>query len=76
MSSSLGSYFPPGEHKCHCVLVVLNTRALGGYTTIEEMVKPKSEMPWGNRFTFLHISIPKLIGGATDDQANLNHSDL
>ncbi|XP_058217785.1 wax ester synthase/diacylglycerol acyltransferase 11-like isoform X3 [Rhododendron vialii] len=53
-------------------LVVLNTRALGGYKIIEEMVKTKSEMPWGNHFTFLHVSIPKLIGGATDDQANLN----
>ncbi|KAE9445211.1 hypothetical protein C3L33_22890, partial [Rhododendron williamsianum] len=53
-------------------LVVLNTRAPGGYTTIEEMVKPKSKMPWGNRFTFLHVSIPKLTGGATDDHANLN----
>ncbi|XP_058220213.1 wax ester synthase/diacylglycerol acyltransferase 7-like [Rhododendron vialii] len=53
-------------------LVVLNTRALRGYTTIEEMVKPKSEMPWGNRFTFLHVSIPKLTGGATNDHANLN----
>ncbi|KAG5545286.1 hypothetical protein RHGRI_017673 [Rhododendron griersonianum] len=53
-------------------LVVLNTRALGGYTTIEEMVKPKSEMPWGNRFTFLHVSIPKLTGGATNDHVNLN----
>ncbi|KAF7139982.1 hypothetical protein RHSIM_Rhsim06G0140300 [Rhododendron simsii] len=53
-------------------LVVLNTRALGGYTTIEEMVKPKSETPWGNHLTFLHVSIPKLTGGATDDHANLN----
>ncbi|KAI8551623.1 hypothetical protein RHMOL_Rhmol06G0200300 [Rhododendron molle] len=53
-------------------LVLLNTRALGGYKTIGEMVKPKSEMPWGNHFTFLHVSIPKLTGGATDDHANLN----
>ncbi|KAH7862061.1 hypothetical protein Vadar_034256 [Vaccinium darrowii] len=35
-------------------LVVLNTRALG------EMVKPNSPMSWGNHFTFLHVSIPKL----------------
>ncbi|KAI8551630.1 hypothetical protein RHMOL_Rhmol06G0200900 [Rhododendron molle] len=53
-------------------LVVLNTRALGGYKTVGEMVKLKAEMPWGNHFTFLHVSIPKLTGGASDDQANLN----
>ncbi|KAG5545288.1 hypothetical protein RHGRI_017675 [Rhododendron griersonianum] len=53
-------------------LVLLNTRGLGGYKSIEEMVKPKSEMPWGNRFTFLPVSIPKLTGGVTDDHANLN----
>lgn len=54
-------------------LVVLNTRALGGYKTIAEMVKPKPDMPWGNRFTFVHVSIPKLsTGGASNDQADLN----
>ncbi|KAI8551640.1 hypothetical protein RHMOL_Rhmol06G0201700 [Rhododendron molle] len=53
-------------------LVVLNTRAIGGYKTIEEMVKPNAEMPWGNHFTFLHVSIPKLShnNGAFTDESN------
>ncbi|XP_058217780.1 wax ester synthase/diacylglycerol acyltransferase 4-like isoform X1 [Rhododendron vialii] len=53
-------------------LVVLNTRAIGGYKTIGEMVKPNSEMPWGNQFTFLHITIPKLKHSENDDQTNSN----
>lgn len=40
-------------------LVLLNTRMLGDYVSVKEMTKPKAEMPWGNRFTFLHIPIPK-----------------
>lgn len=53
-------------------LVVLNTRAIGGYKTIGEMVKPNSEMPWGNQFTFLHVTIPKLKHSENDDQTNSN----
>lgn len=42
-------------------LVLLNTRAaMGGYKSVDEMVKPDSEMPWGNRFAFLQVPIPKL----------------
>lgn len=41
-------------------LVLLNTRMLGGYKSIEEMTKPEADMPWGNRFAFLHIPIPNL----------------
>ena len=41
-------------------LVLLNTRMLGDYKSIKEMTKADAEMPWGNRFTFLHIPIPKL----------------
>ncbi|KAG5545292.1 hypothetical protein RHGRI_017679 [Rhododendron griersonianum] len=55
-------------------LVVLNTRAMGeGYKTIGEMVKPDSKMPWGNRFTFLHISVPKFSGNngaSSTDESN------
>ncbi|KAF3444103.1 hypothetical protein FNV43_RR13793 [Rhamnella rubrinervis] len=41
-------------------LVLLNTRMLGNYTSIKDMAKLKpAEMPWGNRFAFLHIPIPK-----------------
>lgn len=41
-------------------LVLFNTRMLGGYKSIKEMTKVDAEMPWGNRFTFLHVPIPKL----------------
>ncbi|KAH7859372.1 hypothetical protein Vadar_000204 [Vaccinium darrowii] len=59
-------------------LVVLSTRAVSGYKTIGEMVKPNSELPWGNHFTFLHVTIPKLkhakngASTATDDQLIAN----
>ncbi|XP_051125513.1 wax ester synthase/diacylglycerol acyltransferase 4-like [Andrographis paniculata] len=41
-------------------LVLLNTRAIGGYRSVDEMVRPDSDMPWGNRFTFLPVPLPKL----------------
>ncbi|KAM7498102.1 hypothetical protein LguiA_022516 [Lonicera macranthoides] len=44
-------------------LVLLNTRFLSapaGYKSVSEMVKPNSEMPWGNYFAFLNVSLPKL----------------
>ncbi|KAF3444100.1 hypothetical protein FNV43_RR13790 [Rhamnella rubrinervis] len=42
-------------------LVVLNTRMIGGdYKSIQEMMNPNNRMPWGNKFSFMHISIPKL----------------
>lgn len=42
-------------------LVVLNTRMVGGdYKSIKEMLNPKTKMPWGNRFSFLHVALPKL----------------
>ncbi|KAG6407056.1 hypothetical protein SASPL_130038 [Salvia splendens] len=41
-------------------LVLLNTRAIGGYKSIDEMIKPKSDSPWGNRFAFLQVPMPKL----------------
>ncbi|CAH9126831.1 unnamed protein product [Cuscuta epithymum] len=42
-------------------LVLFNTRATKGYTSVDEMIKPNAEMPWGNRFTFLAFEIPKLV---------------
>lgn len=41
-------------------LVVLNTRATGGYKSVSEMIKPNSEMPWGNHIAFMHVQLPKL----------------
>ncbi|KAL3645460.1 hypothetical protein CASFOL_010640 [Castilleja foliolosa] len=48
-----------GEAKS-TALVLLNTRAVSGYKSVDEMVKPGSEMTWGNRFAFLHVPLPKL----------------
>ncbi|XP_068643463.1 wax ester synthase/diacylglycerol acyltransferase 4-like [Aristolochia californica] len=36
-------------------LVLLNTRMVSGYQSVQEMVEGRS---WGNNFTFLHISVP------------------
>uniref|UniRef100_A0A6N2KH54 Uncharacterized protein n=1 Tax=Salix viminalis TaxID=40686 RepID=A0A6N2KH54_SALVM len=41
-------------------VVLFNTRMLGGYNSVQEMLKPNSEAPWGNHFAFLKIPIPKL----------------
>ena len=41
-------------------LVLLNTRNIVGYKSVEEMLKPKADKKWGNQFAFLHVSIPKL----------------
>ncbi|KAF7822975.1 O-acyltransferase WSD1-like [Senna tora] len=41
-------------------LVLLNTRNVRAYKSVNEMVDTKGKTPWGNRFAFLHIPIPKL----------------
>ncbi|KAG8386868.1 hypothetical protein BUALT_Bualt03G0193700 [Buddleja alternifolia] len=41
-------------------LVLLNTRNIGGYKSISEMVEPDADSPWGNQFAFLHVSVPEL----------------
>ncbi|XVF44275.1 hypothetical protein PTKIN_Ptkin02bG0107100 [Pterospermum kingtungense] len=41
-------------------LVLLNTRIIGGYKSVKEMVKPDAESPWGNQFGFLPVSLPEL----------------
>ncbi|KAK3043388.1 hypothetical protein RJ639_002690 [Escallonia herrerae] len=45
-------------------VVLLSTRSINGYKSVSEMVKPNAEMPWGNRFAFLHVPIPKLTVAA------------
>ncbi|KAL5992703.1 hypothetical protein ACLOJK_013622 [Asimina triloba] len=42
-------------HERMTALVLLNTRMVNGYQTLDEMLKKKT---WGNHFTFLQISIP------------------
>lgn len=42
-------------------LVLMNTRNIEGYQSIEDMLDTKkSKGPWGNRISFLHVPIPKL----------------
>ncbi|KAL6286532.1 hypothetical protein ACE6H2_010922 [Prunus campanulata] len=42
-------------------LVLVNTRIThGDYKPIKEMVKPDSEMPWGNQMAFMPVTMPKL----------------
>ncbi|XP_009782424.1 wax ester synthase/diacylglycerol acyltransferase 4 isoform X1 [Nicotiana tabacum] len=57
--------------KC-TALVLFNTRALGGYKSVNDMIKPNSDMPWGNHFTFLPVSLPKLTNLANRDQSSIN----
>ncbi|KAI6693959.1 hypothetical protein NL676_021669 [Syzygium grande] len=44
-------------------LVLLNTRNLGDYKSVRDMVRPNSKSPWGNNFAFLHVAIPKVEPG-------------
>eukprot|EP00253_Pinus_taeda_P026266 PITA_26266 len=39
-------------------LCLLNTRVLAGIQSIEEMLKPETQAPWGNHFAFLHVPVP------------------
>ncbi|XP_061352149.1 wax ester synthase/diacylglycerol acyltransferase 4-like [Gastrolobium bilobum] len=48
-------------------LVLLNTRKLRAYKPVKEMLDANSEAPWGNRFHFMHVPIPKL-----NDASSLN----
>ncbi|BAT83384.1 hypothetical protein VIGAN_04052400 [Vigna angularis var. angularis] len=41
-------------------LVLLNTRNIEGYQTINDMLHSKAKGPWGNKISFLHVPIPKL----------------
>jgi len=41
-------------------LVVLNTRNIGSYRSIQDMMKIDSKSPWGNHISFIHVPIPKL----------------
>ncbi|KAK4793256.1 hypothetical protein SAY86_023691 [Trapa natans] len=51
---------PTGDCARTTALVLLNTRSLRAYKTVQEMAQPACKSPWGNRFSFLHVSVPKL----------------
>ncbi|KAL1363047.1 hypothetical protein HN51_011246 [Arachis hypogaea] len=44
-------------------VVMLNTRNIGGYRSVKEMLNPDSKGVWGNQISFLQVSIPKLSEG-------------
>ncbi|KAI9119035.1 hypothetical protein K1719_009710 [Acacia pycnantha] len=44
-------------------LVLLNTRNVEGYQSVDDMLNAKAKGPWGNHFSFLHVPIPKLENG-------------
>ncbi|XAR68010.1 hypothetical protein NMG60_11002986 [Bertholletia excelsa] len=50
-------------------LVLMNTRNIAGYKSVEEMVKPNKDTKWGNQFGFLHVSVPELREEA-DESSN------
>ncbi|KAL2330001.1 hypothetical protein Fmac_017582 [Flemingia macrophylla] len=41
-------------------LVLLNTRNIDGYQSINDMLNNKAKGLWGNKISFLHVPIPKL----------------
>ncbi|XP_042521005.1 wax ester synthase/diacylglycerol acyltransferase 4-like [Macadamia integrifolia] len=50
---------PPGSSNSKSTaLVLLNTRIVTNYQSLQEMIKADSKSPWGNRFVFLHVPIP------------------
>ncbi|WOG91759.1 hypothetical protein DCAR_0311010 [Daucus carota subsp. sativus] len=52
-------------------LVLMNTRNLGGYKSVGEMVNPKANTSlWGNHFAFLHVPLPKLSTASLSNPVN------
>lgn len=47
-------------------LVLLNTRNIGGYKSLKEMLLPDPESKWGNQFGFLHVTVPKFTTRSSD----------
>ncbi|QHO09145.1 hypothetical protein HN51_067695 [Arachis hypogaea] len=48
-------------------LVLLNTRNIEGYQSINDMLNTKAKAPWGNKISFLHVPIPKLKQSRTSN---------
>uniref|UniRef100_A0A803NCJ9 Diacylglycerol O-acyltransferase n=2 Tax=Chenopodium quinoa TaxID=63459 RepID=A0A803NCJ9_CHEQI len=47
-------------------LVLLNTRNINGYKSVDEMVKADSDSKWGNQFAFMHVALPELINNSSN----------
>ncbi|KNA12683.1 hypothetical protein SOVF_123800 [Spinacia oleracea] len=43
-------------------VMMLNTRVIRDYMSVNEMINADTKI-WGNKFSFLHIELPKLING-------------
>lgn len=48
-------------------LVLLNTRNISGYKSVQEMLKPDDKTKWGNQFAFLHVAVPELVHDQSSD---------
>ncbi|KAI3913985.1 hypothetical protein MKW98_010797 [Papaver atlanticum] len=48
-------------------LVLLNTREIITYQSVEEMGKSETKGPWGNNFGFIHVFIPNATNLDTSD---------
>lgn len=49
------------KNESSTALVLLNTRYINGFKSLNEMCQnQESKSLWGNKFAFLHISLPQL----------------
>ncbi|KAI3872037.1 hypothetical protein MKX03_009897 [Papaver bracteatum] len=48
-------------------LVLVNTREITTYQTVQRMAKPDIKAPWGNNFGFIHVPIPEMINAKIYD---------
>ncbi|KAL6957287.1 hypothetical protein U1Q18_051820, partial [Sarracenia purpurea var. burkii] len=66
MKETTGDHFSKSNSTA---LVLLNTRNIGSYKTVEEMINVKSnaDTKWGNQFAFLHVAIPDLLDAEYSD---------
>ncbi|KAI3872035.1 hypothetical protein MKX03_009895 [Papaver bracteatum] len=48
-------------------LVLVNTREITTYQTVQGMAKADTKAPWGNNFGFIHVPIPEMINAKTYD---------
>ncbi|XP_028761698.1 O-acyltransferase WSD1-like [Neltuma alba] len=49
------------------LLLILNTRNVQSYQAAKNMKEAKGEGTWGNKFSFMHVAIPKLNDAQSSD---------
>ncbi|OWM91053.1 O-acyltransferase WSD1-like [Punica granatum] len=62
-----------GNRAKSTALVLLSTRVLQEYKTVQEMARPGSKSPWGNHFSFLHVTVPKFTNYDADNPLKFVH---